>query len=289
MMTKSDLFFYSVIGEVAGIYYFFKGFKVLKEKRRIQNVPTSTIRAIPIGEVEIKGKAKSEYKLKTPISKISCVFFSYIEEEFRRVGKSYKWVKLLDIKSDFPFYIEDETGTVKIDPKGADLKLVNKYVEVEGRVRKTEYYILEKENVYVIGTAKKLPSFYDIEREEVEKRIQEIMENPEEKIKLDKNKDMWIDEKEWQMAREEIKKKVREELMEKIKNTENQKNMASEHLKNVVVGKGENSPFIISTLREEQLVEKLKGKTSLMIFGGVTLIIVCLGIILSLISNGLFK
>jgi len=289
MMTKSDLFFYSVIGEFVGIYYFFKGFKVLKEKRRIQNVPTSTIRAIPIGEVEIKGKAKSEYKLKTPLSKISCVFFSYIEEEFRRVGKSYQWVKLLDIKSDFPFYIEDETGTVKIDPKGAELKLVNKYVEVEGRIRKTEYYILEKENVYVIGTAKKLPSFYDIEKEEIEKRIQEIMEKPEEKIKLDKNKDMWIDENEWQIAREEIKKKVREELMKKIKNTGNKKNISSEHLKNVVVCKGENSPFIISTLREEQLVEKLKGQTSLMIFGGAALIIVCLGIILNFISKGLFK
>lgn len=283
-MGKGDLFFYSIMGEVAGIYFFFKGFKVLKEKRIIQNIPTSTIRAIPVGEVEIKGKAKSKYKLSTPISKVPCIFFRYIEEEFRRVGKNYKWVKILDIKSDFPFYIEDDTGTVKIDPKGADLKLVNKYMEVEGRIRKTEYYILEKEPMYVIGTAKKLPSFYDIEREEIEKRIKEIMENPEEKIKLDTNKDMWIDENEWAQARQKIKEEVRKHLQEKLKNADQDPDV-SPHLKNIIVGKGENSPFIISTLREEQLVEKLEGQVVAMIFGGAFLILACLGIILSYIKK----
>lgn len=283
MMNHENLLSYAIIGEISGIYFFFKGFKVLHQKRLIQNVPSSTVRAIPIGEVEIKGRAKAKYLLKTPISKVPCVFFRYIEEEFRKLGNKYKWVKILDTRSDSQFYLADDTGAVKIDPVGAKLKIVNSYIQREGNLRKIEYYILENEKLYVFGKAKKLPSIYEIEKELVEKRLKEIMENPEEKIKIDKNQDMWIDENEVAETKEKIKQNIKEQLTKNLeaKNDE----IVLKHLNNVVIGKENGSLFIISTMEENFLVEHLKLQTIFMIYGGAILIVGCLWIIIRYINQ----
>ncbi|MCM8764240.1 MAG: E3 ubiquitin ligase family protein [Candidatus Omnitrophica bacterium] len=276
-MEHNNLLSYAIIGEISGIYFFFNGFSILRKKRLMQNVPTSTVRAIPIGEVEIKGKAKAMHLLKTPISQVPCVFFRYVEEEFRKAGKTHKWVKILDTSSNYPFYLVDDTGAVKVEPAGAELNLVNRHVIREGNIRRTEYYILENEKLYVFGKAKKLPSSYLIENEMVEKRFEEIMKDPEEKIKLDKNQDMWIDEDELAGAKEKIKQDIKKQI---TKNLEEKKDdFVLPHLKNVIIGKEKNSSFIISTMEENNFIQHLKVQSILMVYGGAFLIVACLWII----------
>ncbi|MCM8815221.1 MAG: E3 ubiquitin ligase family protein [Candidatus Omnitrophica bacterium] len=248
-MEHNNLLPYAIIGEISGIYFFFNGFNILRKKRLMQNVPTSTVRAIPIGEVEIKGKAKARFLLKTPVSKVECVFFRYIEEELRKVGKNYKWVKILDVNSDYPFYLVDDTGAVRIEPAGAELNLIKRYVKKDGNIRKTEYYIVEDEKLYVLGKARKLPSQYMIENEVNEKRFSEIMGNPEEK------KDDFV----------------------------------LPHLKDVAIGKEKNSAFIISTMEEDNLIQHLKVQSILMVYGGAFLIIGCLWIIVRYVNLAVLK
>ncbi|MCM8821696.1 MAG: E3 ubiquitin ligase family protein [Candidatus Omnitrophica bacterium] len=286
-MEYDRLFSYAVIGVISGIYFFFNGFNILRKKRLMQNVPTSTVRAIPIGEVEIKGKAKARFLLKTPVSKVQCVFFRYVEEEFRKAGKSYKWVKILDTSSNYPFYLVDNTGAVKIEPAGAELNLVNRYVIREGNLRKTEYYILENEKLYVFGKAKKLPSQYMIENEMVEKRFEEIMNDPEEKIKLDKNQDMWIDDDELASAKEKIKQDIKKRITNSLE--EKKDDFVLPHLKDVIIGKDKNSSFIISTMEEDNLVQHLKVQSVLMVYGGAFLIVVCLWIIVRYVNLAALK
>ncbi len=282
-MGHDNLLSYAIIGEISGIYFFFKGFKTLRKKRLIQNVPSSTVRAIPMGEVEIKGRAKAKHLLKTPISNVPCVFFRYTEEEFRKVGNSYRWVKILDTRSDFQFCLADDTGAVKIDPAEAELNLVNRYVKTEGKIKKTEYYILENEKLYVFGKARKLPSVNDIEMEIAEKKFREIMETPEEKIKLDTNQDMWIDENELAETKERIRQDVRKHLAKDIE--EKKDEVVLPHLENVVIGKENGSPFIISTMEEDYLVKHLKSQIVLMVYGGAILIVGCLWIILRYVNQ----
>jgi len=272
----------AVLGEIFGIYIFFNGFRTLHKKRLIQNVPTSTVRAIPMGEVEIKGKAKAKNLLKTPVSKIPCVFFRYVEEEWRKVGKSYRWVKTLDTTSRNIFYLVDDTGAVKILPDGAELNLVNNYVSREGNIRKTEYYILENEYLYVLGRAKKLPSIHEIENQIVEKKIEQIIKNPDEKIKLDKNRDMWIDENELTEVKEKIKEEARIHLE---KATELQKDdFVPSHLSDVIICKTDGFHFIISTMEENKMVESFKKRSAFMIFGGSFLIVFFFWLILKTIT-----
>ena len=275
----SRYFVYAVFGLFAGIYFFFKGFKILWKKRLIQNIPTSTIRAIPMGLVEIKGNAIGKRILKAPLSKIPCVYYRYIEEQLTKDTRgNYKWIKILDVKSDIPFYLKDETGCVLVDPKDAETNLVAKYTKMEGNIRKKEFFIIENEKIYVLGTAKKTETIYDIEEREVERKMAEIMKNPEEKIKLDLNKDMWIDKEEFEKVKEKIREEVRKELRKKFKKEED--TMVSPHLKNVVIGRGENDPiFIISTQSEKDLIEKFRNKAIFYIFGGSLLFLFCLGVV----------
>ena len=54
-MPDERILIYSAIGFVAGLVFFLKGFGWLKRKRLIENIPTSTIRSLAMGLVEIYG------------------------------------------------------------------------------------------------------------------------------------------------------------------------------------------------------------------------------------------
>jgi len=84
----------------------------------MENTPTSKIRSLAMGFVEIKGKAKPFENMSFigPVSQIPCVYYQYLVEEYRRRGKSSRWVKLHEGDCGYSFFLEDETGKVMINP-----------------------------------------------------------------------------------------------------------------------------------------------------------------------------
>ena len=189
------------------------------------------------------------------ILKASCVFYHLLEERLVRTDKTTYWVKELEVKTDIPFFVKDETGSVMIDPIGAEMDLPVRYSRTEGIKRYRECNIMQNETVYVLGTVKVCKGREERIQEEVESRLQEMIDNPEEKIKLDINKDMWIDEEERRLAKEKIIEQVRREF-EDIKNTLKQGDYDTpEHFQNKVIGKGELvKHFLISNRSEKELV-----------------------------------
>ncbi len=278
---------YSFIGFFAGIYLFFKGFRLLWRKRLIENIPTSKVRSIAMGLVELEGYAIPDVILTAPYTKTPCVFYHIIIERLVRHKNSSSWVKEFEMKTDIPFFIKDDTGCVVLDPRGVETDLSLRYVNVEYDKRYKEYNIIEKEPIYVLGTAMRTDSTEEKIHKEVEARIKEAIENPEMKEGFDLNKDMWIDEKEWETAREEIRKKVSEEFVSVDEGTGKSSQFVPEYLKNVIIGKGEmDKNFILSNKSEKELVDNYKYKVFFCVFGGVALTLACLGIIL---SNTVFK
>lgn len=181
-MGKDDPFILSVFGFFFGLYSFYKGFRALKEKRLIENTPTSKIRSIAMGLVEVAGAAlPSKGKLfKSPFSGNDCVYCRHTVEEFRRQGKSSKWVEIESGTDQTPFFVKDETGNVLVDPKGAEIDipmdfeensdagkdppekiknfLAAKGIDFKGLLgnkpmRYREYFIAPSDNLYVMGTA----------------------------------------------------------------------------------------------------------------------------------------
>jgi len=180
----TKLLLWLLFGIGAGIFAFGRGFWLAQRKRLIENIPTSKVRSVAMGLVEVEGKAEV-YKRhwETPFSKTQCVYYRYRVEELRGSGKRCHWVTVAQYETPGWFYLQDETGKVLVNPKGAELHLAvdrkystgflvsssqeeafkkglelmginwRSFLGFEKRLRSEETFIQAGDHVYVIGTA----------------------------------------------------------------------------------------------------------------------------------------
>ena len=107
---------------------FFWGFTRLRRKRLIENIPTSTVRGMAMGLVELIGKARRLKTLRGPLSGFDCVAYRYLVERYEQRGKSGSWVTIAQGDSFYcPFWIDDGTGKVLVAPQAAELILKVSY------------------------------------------------------------------------------------------------------------------------------------------------------------------
>ena len=111
---------------------FYNSLKNLKLKRLIENVPTSKMRSVAMGLVELKGKIEvSDKVLEDPFDKKKCVFWRvHIEERVKR-GKHGRWITRHKAKGQVPFFISDESGSVLIKLEGANMDDVKRDSQYE--------------------------------------------------------------------------------------------------------------------------------------------------------------
>jgi Zn-finger nucleic acid-binding protein len=176
-----QLFLYLAAGTIGGLGLFVYGWMVHQRKRLIESIPTSTIRSLAMGLVEISGQAQpAESLLSSPFSELPCVFFSYAVEEHVGSGKHARWETIAKGTSEQPFVVHDTTGQVLVVPLGAELILPDERTyrndwfgalpptAIDGlnrlgisterwigskTLRCREAFILPEEQVYVLGTA----------------------------------------------------------------------------------------------------------------------------------------
>ena len=172
---------YLALGAAGGLGLAFYGLIVNHRKSLIESIPTSPIRSLAVGLVEVSGRAKPERDLlRAPFSGMPCVFFSYTVEERRESRNGTRWETIAQGTSEAPFFVQDHTGRVLIVPFNAQLMLPENRttrsnwlgtlphetirgllglgVSVDGwfgdkSIRCSEASILQEETVYVLGTA----------------------------------------------------------------------------------------------------------------------------------------
>ncbi|MFC2162331.1 GIDE domain-containing protein [Candidatus Altiarchaeota archaeon] len=115
----------------AGGFCFFQGMRTLKAKHLIENIPTSRIRSLAMGLVEVKGEVICLEPLTSPISGTKCVSYSYTVDEYVREDASSgtgitrqtdyveRWKNIRSGKKSTAFKIKDETGSLRVDPQGS--------------------------------------------------------------------------------------------------------------------------------------------------------------------------
>ena len=113
----------AAVGAAGGLYLFYRGFRLLQRKRLILNTPASKIRSASMGLVEINGPATGPHAINSPLKQISCYFYRSIAWEFRQRGKNSEWVKVAEESLHVPFYIDDGSGKLLVDPSGAEMDL----------------------------------------------------------------------------------------------------------------------------------------------------------------------
>jgi hypothetical protein len=123
-----DDLLWAVVGAGFGIYSFFRGFKLLRNKRLIENTPTSKCRSVAMGLVEVAGSATGELQEPSLIGGIPCYCSQVKVERYEKRGKSSSWRTVHEETQTVIFRVQDDTGNVKVDPTGAELDIP---VEIE--------------------------------------------------------------------------------------------------------------------------------------------------------------
>ena len=125
-MRSSDprgLLLWCVVGFCAGIGLFIYGFRLLQRRRLILDTPFSKIRSAAMGMVEVSGLAVGPYTMSAPITARPCYYYRTLVWEWKQRGKNKQWVKVAGECMHVPFFVDDNTGRVLVDPRGADLDL----------------------------------------------------------------------------------------------------------------------------------------------------------------------
>jgi len=112
-----------LLGCGIGLWTFFKGFRVMREYRVLDDTPRIPIRSVPMGFVHIRGKADSAETLTSPISHTPCCFYKVVIDEWRSQGRSKTWVNICTDINGYRFHLADDTGKVLIDAHAAEYDL----------------------------------------------------------------------------------------------------------------------------------------------------------------------
>jgi hypothetical protein len=177
--SRNDGVALAFVGSFAGVYLFYRGFRLLQRKRLILNTPASKIRSAAMGMVEINGLAVGPYTILGPITGVPCYYFHTMAWQWQQEGRNSKWVKVADESLHVPFFLDDNTGHVLVNPQGAEMDihrdfhdefstglfssnfemppniddfLVRHGVSTDKKIKIDEYCIKPKNSLFVLGT-----------------------------------------------------------------------------------------------------------------------------------------
>jgi uncharacterized protein YjeT (DUF2065 family) len=186
MANDGDALYLAIVMFFGGLFLFVRGFTWRKQLQQVLHTPTSKVRSIAMGAVELFGKARMRRQIMSPLTKTPCAYYHMTIEEYRVEGKSKRWVTVDEDASVERFYLVDETGEVLIDPAEAEIDIPMTTESRSGRgkdpsttiiaylkseklayegvfgmnkdLRFREYLIKEGDPLYILGTAKKNPA-----------------------------------------------------------------------------------------------------------------------------------
>jgi E3 Ubiquitin ligase len=114
---------WAAAGALIGVYLFYRGFGLLQRKRLILDTPTSKIRSASLGLVEVSGLAVGPYTMIAPVTGVPCYYFRAIAWRWQQRGKNSEWVKVADESLHVPFFLDDNTGRMLVNPQGAEMDI----------------------------------------------------------------------------------------------------------------------------------------------------------------------
>jgi len=288
-----------------GVYWFFAGFRTLKSSRTIQNIPTSRISTGAVGAyVEITGKIlkSEEPDLRGPISNQTCVFYSVEIQKLVRTKNHNYWKTIDQIFSSPDFMVDDNSGAVaKVFVSGATIQRKGKIREFEigsndfasmpeglsqalrlnasqlsrfklkstswifsSKYRFLEWTFIPGESVYVFGYAEsgiKQPKQKKLSSANFWKAKKKIEADPSLQNRFDLNQDGFLGPEELERGAQVIGHGLQVEpppVQEK----------SDIPLIKMAFRKRKGFPYILSNMKEKDLVQRLSRKAILKVWGG---------------------
>jgi len=304
-MDSIDGLIFPVIGIFGGLYLFYTGYRDLKSKRTIQDIPTSKISTGAIGtNVEIKGEilVEDEQLISGPISNKPCAFYSLEIQKLVKTKNSSHWKTIDSFFSDKGFYVDDKSGALAlVVVKGARIKIngstdkfqmssnnfdempinLRKELDLHAKELKTfksedtswlfskQYRFLEwrfsqGEQIYILGYAEsglKVPKKDKLKLKFYMKGKKIVEKDKKLKDRFDTDKDGILSPTELEWGAKKIGKIIQtkyspkkvKEFMPKTK---------------MIFKNKSSSPYIISNMREKDLISNIGWIATAKIWGG---------------------
>lgn len=124
-----------IIGPVLSLFCLAWAYKEAKRRRQMQGLPTSRVKGVFIGFVELQGILRCQNPVTSFLAELPCAFYRYsVQEEWRRVvverdskGNTRTrtesgWSEVASGSRMTCFDLEDETGQIQIWPEGAEIE-----------------------------------------------------------------------------------------------------------------------------------------------------------------------
>lgn len=321
MTLDIEVTIYSLLGFGYGLYLFYSGFRELKTKRVIENIPTSKISTGAVGSnVEIKGhideKVQTAYP--APLSGEPCLFFSIEIQEEVKTEKSSHWKTVDQFFSHDGFYLQDGSGArAMIYVEGAEIKrssipkklqtrsnqldelptsLVSVLTENKEKLKKfklknsswlfskkirfLEWCFYSHDQIYVLGYVQsglKVKEKIKLKLKNYLSAKNQIEENDELKSRFDVDKNGNLDPQELERGAKILGLHLQSsQIKEEKEEQEPPVKMIFRYIK--------GHPFIISNMKEKDLVKKMNWVSLLKLFGGPALTLGSLAYLISSIS-----
>ena len=134
--------------------FFWLGYRYVKVKRTIENVPTSKTGGVVYGLCEVQGTIELEEgtdALRGPLSERDCVYFHYWKKERVGSGKNAKWVTREELDRSHVFLCRDEEGVLPVNPMGAEIITHHKDQDRQGSWLYIEHRLEVGDPLYAIG------------------------------------------------------------------------------------------------------------------------------------------
>ncbi|TLM67690.1 MAG: hypothetical protein FDZ69_04130 [Deltaproteobacteria bacterium] len=189
-------------------------FACLRLKRFVENTPTSRIRSLAMGLVEVRGRAIRRYALVAPMTQSACVWY-----RLRRYRRDQRNNWTLTSQSDsghVPFVLDDGSGRVVIDPAGATVRAKTEQTGFPGEStllgaatdggpdeKWVEELIYEGTTLYVLGQARPAREVGAGLRGRTAELLRRLKLDPHALRRYDTNGDGRLDADEWQAARDD--------------------------------------------------------------------------------------
>ena len=181
---RDDVWVWALLGAFAGIYLFYRGFRILQRKRLIMDTPSSKIRSASMGLVEVNGLAAGPYTMTAPVTGVPCYYYRTIAWRWEQRGKSSEWVKVADESQHLAFYVDDNTGKLLVNPLGAEMDIHRDFheeyshslfssslelptnvaafltrhsISTDKKLKLEEYCIKPKNSLFILGTLAENP------------------------------------------------------------------------------------------------------------------------------------
>lgn len=282
----------AAFGLASGVLVFLRGFGLWRRHRWIEDTPTARVRSMPLGRVELHGRAQAKAELAAPFTGEPCVFYRYRIEEETGSGRRRRWREIAaGDSSAWPFYLEDETGRVLVDPRDASVEIAVDYretnpplvgallafldergIDPEGwfglrrKLRFTQWHIAPGEALFVLGVAQPRAGLALERRQRIAGRLAALKGDRRALAELDRDRDGNVSPEEWEVARRLAVEAVdRETVDDRIA---------------VSADAHRSIPFVVADAPEALVLRSLRWRALGCIVGGAALHLFCLAFLL---------